>query len=148
MAHACNLLQVEMSGDIHWLIEDDILVPLEACINLITTLTAGRVPPNAVSGCYRNRHVETQFVGGHFDDFHIVNSFSEIGTETSAVDYCGTGCLMYWKDRTPRYWDSHYRDIPAHDWEWCTRIKESKGTILMLPSVHCGHVKSLEEILY
>jgi len=148
MAHACNRLQVEMKGDIRWLIEDDILVPLESCINLITKLTAGWVPPNAVSGCYRNRHVETQFVGGHFDDYHIVNSFSEIGSETSVVDYCGTGCLMYWKERTPRFWDSHYRDVPAHDWEWCARIKESEGTILMLPSVHCGHAKSPEEILY
>jgi len=148
MAQACNRLRVEMRGDIHWLVEDDILVPLEAGVNLMQELTADWIPPNAVSGCYRNRHVETQFVGGHFDDFHIVNAFSEIGTEISTVDYCGTGCLMYWKDRTPRYWDSHYREVPAHDWEWCARLKESQGKILMLPSVHCGHVKSLGEILY
>jgi hypothetical protein len=148
MAHACNRLREEMQGDIHWLIEDDILVPLEAGINLMTKLTADWIPPNAVSGCYRNRHFETQFVGGHFDDYHLVNAFSEIGTETSNVDYCGTGCLMFWKERTPRYWDSHYQDVPAHDWEWCARIKQSRGKILMLPSVHCGHVKSPEDILY
>ncbi|MFK7777190.1 MAG: glycosyltransferase [Gimesia sp.] len=148
MAHACNRLRVEMRGDIHWLIEDDILVPLEAGVNLMQQLTADWIPPNAVSGCYRNRHVESFFVGGHFDEYHIVNAFSEIGTETSPVDYCGTGCLMYWKDRTPRYWNSHYREVPAHDWEWCARIKETEGKILMLPSVHCGHVKSPEEILY
>lgn len=148
MAHACNRLRVEMRGDIHWLIEDDILVPLEAGFNLIEQITKGGVPPNAVSGCYRNRHVEKQFVGGHFDEVHIVNAFSEIGTEISEVDYCGTGCLMYWKNRTPRYWESHYRNIPAHDWAWCARLIESKGKILMLPSVHCGHVREPMEILY
>ncbi|MCA9004226.1 MAG: glycosyltransferase family 2 protein [Planctomycetaceae bacterium] len=148
MAQACNRLRVEMRGDIHWLIEDDILVPLESGVNLFTELTAQRIPPNAVSGCYRNRHTETQFVGGQFDDHHIVKAFSEIGSETRAVDYCGTGCLMFWKDRTPRYWNSHYRNIPAHDWEWCSRLKSSDGTLLMLPSVHCGHVKSATEILY
>lgn len=148
MAYACNRLHVEMKGDIHWLIEDDILVPLEAGVNLMTQLTAGWIPPNAVSGCYRNRHVETQFVGGHFDDYHTVNAFSEMGTETSTVDYCGTGCLMFWKERTPRYWDSHYRGIPAHDWEWCFRLKQAEGKLLMLPSVHCGHIVSAENILY
>ncbi|HBL48556.1 MAG TPA: hypothetical protein DDZ90_34755, partial [Planctomycetaceae bacterium] len=55
MALACNRLRNEMRGDIHWLIEDDILVPLEAGVNLMTELTADRIPPNAVSGCYRNR---------------------------------------------------------------------------------------------
>lgn len=148
MAHSCNRLNVEMRGDLHWLIEDDILVPLEAGANLINELTSGWVPPNAVSGCYRSRHVETQFVGGHFDDYHLVNAFTEIGTETIPVDYCGTGCLMYWKDRTPRYWDSHYQHAPAHDWEWCARVKQAEGEILMLPSVHCGHVKTPDEIIY
>lgn len=148
MAQACNRLRFEMRGDIHWLIEDDILVPLEAGVNLISNLTADWVPPNAVSGCYRNRHTESQYVGGLFDDHHIVNAFSDIGGETRVVDYCGTGCLMYWKDRTPRYWNSHYRNMPAHDWEWCSQLKSSDGVILMLPSVHCGHAKSPSEILY
>lgn len=148
MAHSCNRLNSEMRGDIHWMVEDDILVPLEAGTNLMNQLTEGWVPPNAVSGCYRNRHVETQFVGGHFDDSHLVNAFTELGSETTSVDYCGTGCLMFWKDRTPRYWDSHYQHAAAHDWEWCARLKQAKGEILMLPSVHCGHVKTPDEILY
>ncbi|QDV49615.1 glycosyltransferase family 2 protein [Gimesia fumaroli] len=148
MAHSCNRLSVEMRGDVHWLIEDDILLPLEAGANLMNQLTDGWVPPNAVSGCYRSRHTESQFVGGHFDDYHLVNAFTEIGTEATPVDYCGTGCLMFWRDRTPRYWDSHYQHAPAHDWEWCARVKQSEGEILMLPSVHCGHVKTPEDILY
>ncbi len=148
MARACNRLKVEMRGDIHWLIEDDILVPIEAGINLIDQLTANWIPPNAVSGCYRNRHTQTDFVGGYFDDVHIVNAFSEMGSEVRAVDCCGTGCLMYWKNRTPRYWNSHYGNVPAHDWAWSAKIKESKGEILMLPSVRCGHVIDHANILY
>ena len=148
MALACNRLRNEMRGDIHWLIEDDILVPLEAGVNLMTELTADRIPPNAVSGCYRNRHNESQLVGGHFDDYHIVKAFTDMGDKICSVDYCGTGCLMYWKDRTPRYWNSHYKNAPAHDWEWCSRLKSANGVIRMLPSVHCGHAKSPSEIIY
>lgn len=148
MAQACNRLKSEMRGDIHWIIEDDILVPLEAGKELSENLTTGWVPPNAVSGCYRSRHVESQFVGGFFDEEHIVKAFKELGTQTTTVDYCGTGCLMYWKDRTPQYWSSHYRKTPAHDWAWCAKLKQDEGEILMLPSVHCGHVQTPENILY
>ena len=148
MAHACNRLKAEMKGEIHWIIEDDILVPLEAGKELTENLTTGWVPPNAVSGCYRSRHVESQFVGGYFDEEHIVKAFKELGDKITSVDYCGTGCLMYWKDRTPKYWRSHYRDSPAHDWAWCAQLKRENGEILMLPSVHCGHVQTPENILY
>lgn len=148
MAHACNRLKSEMRGDIHWIIEDDIVVPLEAGKELAESLTTGWVPPNAVSGCYRSRHIESQFVGGYFDEEHIVNTFTELGTQTTSVDYCGTGCVMYWKDRTPQYWPSHYRKTPAHDWAWCAQLKQEYGEILMLPSVHCGHVQTPENILY
>ena len=148
MAHACNRLKAEMRGEIHWIIEDDILVPLEAGKELSENLMTGWIPPNAVSGCYRSRHVESQFVGGYFDGEHIVKAFKELGDKITSVDYCGTGCLMYWKDRTPQYWRSHYRDSPAHDWAWCAQLKRENGEILMLPSVHCGHVQTPENILY
>lgn len=138
MADAYNRLRQEMRGDVHWLIEDDILVPLEAGLKLFDTLISGAWPPHAVSGCYRNRHLPTHLVGGFFDD-NCPREFQVLPDGPTPVDFCGTGCLMFWAPRTPKFWDSHYRGIPAHDWNWCLRLKERGGTVVMHPAVCCGH---------
>lgn len=146
MADACNRLRAELRGDVHWLIEDDILVPLQAGVELFEQLTSGRRPPHAVSGCYRNRHLPEQYVGGWFQDGRP-EEFGELPEGPFAVDFCGTGCLMYWAARTPRFWDSHCRGIPAHDWEWCLRLQEQGGTVVMLPAVRCGHAADVEHVI-
>ncbi|HUG90209.1 MAG TPA: glycosyltransferase family 2 protein [Planctomycetaceae bacterium] len=146
MADACNRLRTELRGDIHWLIEDDILVPLAAGAELFHALTDGWAPPHAVTGCYRNRHVPDQYVGGWFRDGQPAE-LRCLPEEPVAVDLCGTGCLMYWAPRTPRFWDSHLRGIAAHDWEWCLRLKASGGTLLMLPAVRCGHAVDGDRVL-
>ena len=134
MADSYNRLRTEARGDIHWLIEDDVLVPLQAGIELFEQLTTGWTPPHAVSGCYRNRHVPTQYVGGWFNG-ERAEELQELPDGPFSVDFCGTGCLMYWAPRTPRFWDSHFRGIPAHDWEWCMRLNQLGGTVLMVDSV-------------
>ena len=58
LADACNRIRSELQGDIHWLIEDDILVPLEGGTQLFSTLTADWVPcgeprPMAADRCSR-----------------------------------------------------------------------------------------------
>ncbi|MGH7127105.1 MAG: glycosyltransferase family 2 protein [Planctomycetaceae bacterium] len=138
MADACNRLRGEMRGDVHWLVEDDILVPLEAGVELFHSLTSGWQPPQAVSGCYRNRHRPSRYVGGWFRDGRA-DELRQLPETAVGVDVCGTGCLMFWVSRTPRFWDSHLQGVPAHDWNWCARLKEPGGLLLMLPSVRCGH---------
>jgi Glycosyl transferase family 2 len=146
MAGACNRLRMELRGDIHWFIEDDILVPLEGGRALFHALTDGWSPPHAVSGCYRSRHVPTQYVGGWMENGRPPE-LRQLPAEAVSVDVCGTGCLMYWSARTPRFWDSHFRGIAAHDWEWCMRLKDNGGTLLMLPTVRCGHAVDAETVI-
>jgi glycosyltransferase involved in cell wall biosynthesis len=138
MASACNQIRSEMSGDVHWLIEDDIMVPIQAGSDLLNALVSDWTPPNAVSGCYRNRHIPNQYVGGWWKN-NSPNEICELPVETFEVDFAGTGCLMYWNSRTPSYWSSHFQGIPAHDWEWSMRLTQSRGRLLMLPQVCCDH---------
>ncbi|MDB5339077.1 MAG: hypothetical protein JWN70_4696 [Planctomycetaceae bacterium] len=148
MASASNRLRSEMHGDIHWIVEDDVLVPLAAGEQLWQTLTAGTNPLNAVAGCYRNRHLPETYVGGWWNN----GSPRELrdlppGNVPVEVDFTGTGCLMYWKDRTPKMWNSHYQGVPAHDWEWCMAVKAAKGRVAMLPQVRCGHAVDEKNII-
>ncbi|MBL4886419.1 MAG: glycosyltransferase [Planctomycetaceae bacterium] len=148
MSHACNRLRSEMRGDIHWVVEDDIIVPVNAGHKLFEVALEGFIPPQAVSGCYRSRHQPSRYVGGWLDDNEAPQELRVLGTAPMSVDFCGTGCLMYWDSRTPRYWGTHFQGTPAHDWEWCHRLKSQNGQILMLPSVQCGHAQNAENLLY
>jgi glycosyltransferase involved in cell wall biosynthesis len=147
LAGAYTRLRAEMRGDVHWLIEDDILVPSWAGNDLYTALLSGCIAPQAVAGCYRNRHNRESLVSGWWR-----NGFPETLTALPAapveVDYTGTGCLMYWADQVPAHWDSHVGDIPAHDWEWCLRLRAKGARLLLLPEVRCGHAVDAANILW
>lgn len=138
MAHACNQLRTHMGGEIHWIIEDDIMVPIQAGADLMQALVSGWTPPNAVSGCYHNRHIPQLYVGGWWND-DAPHEITDLPADPFQVDYAGTGCLMYWDSRTPRYWSSHHAGIPAHDWNWSMELTGSGGQLLMLPQVCCQH---------
>ncbi len=138
MADACNRLRLEMNGEIHWFIEDDIMVPIQSGADLLKSLVSGWTPPNAVSGCYRNRHLPKQYVGGWWNE-GAPNEIEDLPADPFQVDFAGTGCLMYWDSRTPRYWSSHFEGIPAHDWHWSMQLTGKGGQIIMLPQVNCAH---------
>jgi len=147
LAGAYTRLRAELHGDVHWLIEDDILVPAWAGSDLFTVLLSGSRTPQAVAGCYRNRHWPERIVGGFWRNGAPV----ELTTLPSApfeIEYTGTGCLMYWADQVPAHWGSHVGDIPAHDWEWSLRLKANGGRLLMLPAVRCGHAVDAANILW
>jgi hypothetical protein len=144
--------------DLLWLVEDDILVPVDACRKLFAAVTAGSDPPLAVSGAYRNRHRPERVLGGWIRQrrHHEPDRFS---AEIQPVDFVGTGCLMFWTDRpgTPKVWDSHIAGIAAHDWAWSDKITQAYsraatrpgvGRLLMHGSVLCGHARSDTDILW
>jgi hypothetical protein len=147
LAGAYTRLRAEMRGDVHWLIEDDILVPAQGGSDLFTAILSGWVPPQAVAGCYRNRHLPGQIVGGHWRDGRP-EELTALPDGPFEVDYTGTGCLMYWACQAPASWGSHLGDIPAHDWEWCLRLKAKGGRLLMLPEVRCGHAVDAKTVLW
>jgi len=143
LAASCNRLRRELRGDLHWIVEDDILVPLDGAEKLFTAITSTACPPEAVSGLYRNRHVPDRIVGGWWRDKEAHEPTFNQATNSQhpllIVDLCGTGCLMYWRDRVPE-WESHFEKIPAHDWAWSMEIKRRGGRVWLLPEVPCGHM--------
>lgn len=140
-------MQSASQADVFWIVEDDIIVPVRSCKYLFDTLTAGGVPPMAVSGVYRNRHVPTKVLGGWIRDGKHFEP-DDHGAGLKPVDFTGTGCLMYWTNRpgTPRAWRSHCSIEPqaAHDFAWG---EDCKGVILMHGGVRCGHAKTETEII-
>jgi glycosyltransferase involved in cell wall biosynthesis len=147
LAAACTRLRAEMQGDVHWLIEDDILVPPWAGNDLFTVLLSGYLTPQAVAGCYRNRHNPKELVGGWWRN-GSPETLPALPAAPFEVDYTGTGCLMYWASQVPVHWTSHVGDIPAHDWEWCLRLRAHGGRLLMHPEVRCGHAVDAANILW
>lgn len=142
LAHACSTIQHELSTDIVWLVEDDIVVPAGACSILHDHLTSGHVPPMGVSGAYRNRHISSQYVGGWIQNEKHIEPSDDFAPVVP-VDFVGTGCLMYWRDRlySPKIWRpySTLESAAAHDWAWSEDVKSKGGELLMCGSVPCRH---------
>ncbi|MFO0917398.1 MAG: hypothetical protein U0872_03680 [Planctomycetaceae bacterium] len=140
LAAAYQRLAAEMAADVHWFVEDDVLIPLDGGVQLWLSLTGGAVLPHGVSGCYRNRHLPERYVGGWWRSSRAEepNAISREG-KAFEVDFVGTGCLMYWPSRTPDWTESHVRGVPAHDWAWSARVKDLSGLLLIHPAVNCRH---------
>lgn len=141
LADAYRRLAAEMRGDLHWFVEDDVLVPIDGGRLLWQAVTEGETPPEGISGCYRNRHVPDRYVGGWWRGDHPeeLHSLPSDRREPIPVDFLGTGCLMTWPSRTPEWTDSQVRGIPAHDWAWCAQVLARRGRLFLHPLVRCRH---------
>lgn len=148
MAHASNRIMDKSIGDVVWFVEDDILVPMNACKEMVEQLTLGRVPPEAVAGAYKNRHCPSRFVAGYLSEV-VVKEYETLPGQPVGVNIAGTGCLMIWKDRPqmPLRFKSHVDGIPAHDWAWCQELVSKGGRIIFHPGVRCDHVASMDNII-
>lgn len=150
LADASNRAMSLVKGDVVWFVEDDILVPMNACDSLLRCLVSGECPVQAVSGMYLSRHKTGKYIAGIWDREKLIpEEFDEAPKVTTPVDVAGTGCLMFWRTRTgmPKEFKSHIGRTPAHDWAWCRDAIALGGKILMDPSVRCGHAVSETEIL-
>lgn len=141
LAAAYRRLAESMRCDIHWFVEDDVIVPLDGGAALWQALTEGAQPPHAISGCYRNRHLPGRYVGGWWrgDRPEEPHEIPRSDGELIPVDFVGTGCLMTWPSRTPPWTDSHLRGIPAHDWAWSAKAIERRGKLFFHSHVRCQH---------
>lgn len=145
LADASNRMQASLPTDICWFVEDDVVVPIKAAHVLFKHMTASLVPPIGVSGSYMNRHGTGTFLGGWIRyGLHHEPSVS-FGPE-DIVDFVGSGCLMYWKDRpgTPKTWKpiSKIENATAHDWAWS---EEVKGDLKIIGSIICDHYQTETE---
>lgn len=147
MAEAMNrITELTVGSDIVWCIEDDIIVPLRAAHRLHDLLISGWAGiPHAVAGMYQNRHHREYMVGG-YSDLHGAGQPGDLKwpgegkQEPYQIDFTGTGCLMYWRDRCPTEWHGYTETgVQAHDWRWGMDLKKAGGTLLMVPDIRCIH---------
>lgn len=139
LAKAYNTLLAATQSEIVWLVEDDILVPEHAYSTLLRALTDGEYPPAAVSGLYRNRHIE-DWLGHHVDAHGKVVPVDVSSGEPVSIDLAGTGCLMIFRPFAPHTFESHWRgDAQAHDWAWSEKTRRAGKQIVLYPSVRCRH---------
>ncbi|MDD5055489.1 MAG: glycosyltransferase [Candidatus Peribacteraceae bacterium] len=147
LERAYNRLQAIADGEILWYVEDDVVVPQETFGKLLTLLTDGLPPPAAVSGLYRNRHVDA-YLGHRVTPDGTPVPIVPIGNEVLEVDLAGTGCLMVLRPVAPFTFKSHWRGVsPAHDWTWCEEARRSGQKILLDASIRCRHYRTAEEWL-
>lgn len=146
LATAYNRIFAMADGEIVWFLEDDIVVPECAYETLLKDLTDGEIPPAAVSGLYRARHMD-QLVA-----HHVVNGVSiPVKDQHLApldIDLGGTGCMMALRPFITHPFTSHWRgSSPAHDWAWCDEIRKDGRRIILDPRVRCRHHQTLTEFV-
>jgi hypothetical protein len=155
LAIASDQLRQTVNGDALWIVEDDIIVPLNAGRELWGTLVSRSVPPEVVSGLYRNRHVHSKFVGGWVTDkgYEEPSDIGKHGQDVIEAHFVGCGCLMLWLSRPqmPKFWRSHYSakdtEVPAHDWAFCQDVLGNGGVVLWNLRVKCGHAVGVNAII-
>lgn len=143
LAGAFNAALDRMSGDILWCVEDDTIVPINACHDMITQLLGQQNVVTAVGGCYRSRHQTEDWVVGSFDG-HRVNHLQRLPSHPFPTQLTGTGCLMILKDRLRgiRFqgeWNHGGKRSPAHDWTMSWALYLRGDAVVMMPSVICRH---------
>jgi len=147
LAGCYNRLKRESTGDLLWLIEDDMLVPVNACQDLMNTLLRSPgAPVAAACGCYRSRHHPDRFVLSSFDGMSVVHSKSPPARPTP-VQLTGTGCLMMNRDLVKDVdfepqWRCNGIVSNAHDWTFSSKLFDQGRPVIALPSVVCPHFRS------
>lgn len=145
LAIGCQYIQDYLRTDLVWLVEDDIVVPMEANKLLFEYATSGRTPPIGVSGRYYSRHPGClNQIGGWIKEGKHEEPIPSFGP-VEEVDFVGTGCLLYWPYRlsSPTVWRPTTKfnqpGATAHDWAWSEDVREKGGDLLMLGCVDCHH---------
>ena len=145
-----QLLQTDC--ELVWFLEDDVIPPSNAMKDLNKAITAAVLPLPAVAGVYRNRHDPSHIIAHEWPNLKKTESIidlTDFPKKDKYVDMTGTGCLMIFRPYASHKFESHYKGIPAHDWNWCIKLKNSdlpqvKKKVLLLSSVQCRHYQTLE----
>lgn len=147
MAKSCNTL-LETDDQLVWFVEDDIIPDDMAMCRLNRAILGSPIPLFAAGGVYRNRHDPLHLIA---HDWANLNDMGDVVDHTgplehdTMVDMTGTGCLMIFRPFAQHKFGNQVRGVPAHDWNWCLRLRKYKGghlpppKILLLKNVPCKH---------
>ena len=146
LAGACNDLLRLASGDVLWMLEDDMIVPTHACRVLLRELVGGCKPRAAVSGVYRSRRAPERIVAQCLRG-EGAPSLTECPAEAMEVDLAGTGCLMLLRDLAMERarFNANFRNAWCHDSAFSGALAERGGKVLLVPEVQVRHYQTMEE---
>lgn len=146
LAEAYTTLLQQTIGEILFFLEDDITFSSKYQLQkLFNTLTYKTPLYSAVSGSYRNRHCEESLrISGYIQNKSYI-PVSDFSIKETPIDIAGTGCLMFWRDLAPTYFEPfiqlHNSNIPAHDW-WFTANMNSDRIKILQTDVKLKHWKT------
>jgi len=146
----CNDILISAQGDVIWFIEDDIVVPSNAAVELLQQLLqTPDAPRTAVGGCYLSRHTPDHWIAANAINNKVVH-WKELPPEPTPVNFTGTGCLMVLKDmlgdvRFGVEWNHGTLRSTGHDWVFCWRLHERGTPVILVPGVVCRHHKTATE---
>ena len=147
LASAYNRLLDISTGDLLWMVEDDMLVPANAAKDLIDTIMRSPDSPKAAAcGCYRSRHHPERFILATSDGKTVTHA-KTLPQSPTPVRLTGTGCLMVLKDmlgdiRFSPQWRSGSIVSNAHDWTFSDQLWQANMAIQALPQVVCPHLQT------
>lgn len=149
LAAAFNEALDASTGDILWCIEDDTIVPPQACCDMLEELLARRDVRTAVGGLYRSRHQPERYVAGTDLVNGQVSHWRDAPAAPTPCAFTGCGCLMLLKDRLrgARWegeWNYESRRCPAHDWTLAHSLYLRGDPVFIVPSVLCRHHQTEE----
>lgn len=144
LASAYNEMMDCAAGDLLWMIEDDILVPRNACHDLMRQiLAAPGSPMPAACGCYRSRHDPKRFVLSFSGSDGITHAACPPSLNCP-IQLTGTGCLMVLRDLVrgmkfrPQWTNGTIRSN-AHDWTFSSDLFAQGRPVMVVPTVICPH---------
>jgi GT2 family glycosyltransferase len=147
LARSYNRIKRQSSGDLLWLVEDDMIVPSNAAKDLMSAILCSQSAPiPAACGCYKSRHNPDRFVLSFFDGRSVVHT-KNMPVKPSPVQLTGTGCLMMLRDLVEDVefdpmWRNNGVVSNAHDWTFSSKLFDQGRPVIALPSIYCPHFGS------
>lgn len=143
LAAATNDLRRMASGDILWLIEDDLIVPENACVDMLKVMLGQGGARAAVTGMYRSRHNPTKFLAANIGP-RGPKHLTELPAEPGPIDLSGTGCLMLLRDLMPSVEALFRGKVAAHDWALSDALASRGNKVWMVANVVVPHYQTEE----
>jgi len=136
MARIYGRLSTEATTDYVWIIEDDVLPPLDACERLLRGFDQSTA---SVSGAYLSR-----FAGGYVAWARNQRRYSTRGSGLEAVGGNGFGCVVIRGDVLRETVFTATIDLPAYDNAFYHRLPATGMGAKLDWSVECEHAGALE----
>lgn len=152
MAAATTRALAETTGELIWLLEDDVVPPRLGLKRIFASATESYFVRGATAGLYQNRHTGRGWVSGFYGggEVRLLDKLPPLKERSTPlpIHLTGTGCLLFWRRLAPTVIEPFIPlrngRCPAHDWWLCDMIRHGGREVALLPDVRCRHYQTAE----